>query len=270
MKEYKLGVLGAGNMGAAIADGAVRAGFFAAREVLLFNRTEEKRAAKAAQGYAVTDSYPDVYTKCGWVMLGVKPQNFDELLPVLAAAEVGEKPLLISIAAGVTFQKLENALGADQPIVRVMPNTPLLLGCGASALAGNAAASPEQIEAVRALFGAMGTTAVFAQEDKLNDVIPYNGSLPAYVYTFIDAMAKSAAQHGIGPEDALPLICQTLIGSAKMVLAGDKTPEELTRAVCSPGGTTIEAVRVLESRDLAGMLAEASDKCIARAYALGK
>ena len=116
----------------------------------------------------------------------------------------------------------------------------------------------------------MGVTVVFDEERMLNEVIPYAGSAPAYLYTFADAMIQSAGQHGISEDDALTLFCQTMIGSAKMLLQRDKTPAELIRAVCSPGGTTIEAMKVLEARGLYDILAEASDKCIARAYELGK
>ena len=123
---------------------------------------------------------------------------------------------------------------------------------------------------VRALFDTMGVTVVFDEEHMLNEVIPYAGSAPAYLYTFADAMIQSAVQHGISEDDALTLFCQTMIGSAKMLLQRDKTPAELIRAVCSPGGTTIEAMKVLEARGLYDILAEASDKCIARAYELGK
>ncbi|MGE4549431.1 MAG: pyrroline-5-carboxylate reductase [Intestinibacillus sp.] len=270
MKAFQLGVLGAGNMGTAIAEGAVRAGIMTADKALLFNRSAEKRAEKAARGFAVTDDYIKIYTGCEWVVLGVKPQNFDEILPQLAAADVSSKPLVISIAAGVTFAKMEQALGADCPMVRVMPNTPLMLGCGASALVKNGAATAEQLAAVRALFDAMGTTAVFDREEMLNEVIPYNGSLPAYAYQFIEAFARSAEAHGIPQREALPLICQTMIGAASMVLRGDKTPQQLIDAVCSPGGTTIEGVHVFQARDLDGIVAEAADKCIARAYELGK
>ena len=133
MKKYKFGVLGAGNMGTAIAEGAVRAGRFAPEQVLMFNRSEEKRAAHAAKGYAVTGDYTEVYAESESVLLAVKPQNFDEILPNLAKYE-GEKPLVVSIAAGVTFAKLEGALGADTAMIRVMPNTPLMLGEGATQL----------------------------------------------------------------------------------------------------------------------------------------
>ena len=147
MKKYKFGVLGAGNMGTAIAEGAVRAGRFAPEQVLMFNRSEEKRAAHAAKGYAVTGDYTEVYAESEIVLLAVKPQNFDEILPNLAKYE-GEKPLVVSIAAGVTFAKLEGALGADTAMIRVMPNTPLMLGEGATQLVKNAAATDKQLSSV--------------------------------------------------------------------------------------------------------------------------
>lgn len=268
MKQYRLGILGAGHMGMAIARGAVRTGRWKADELLLMNRSSETRAANAAEGFAVTDDPLFLYEGCDRVLLGIKPQSFDEVLPRLAQSK--EKPLVVSIAAGVPFARMEAALGADCPILRVMPNTPLILGLGASALVPNANVTAEQLADVRALFDAMGVTAVFEDERMLNEVIPYNGSGPAYVYAFIEGMAQSAEAHGLDRAAALDLICQTVIGSARMVMEGGKTPAALIREVCSPGGTTVEAVRVLEERGLREMLAEASDRCIARAYELGK
>ena len=178
MKKYKFGVLGAGNMGTAIAEGAVRAGRFTPEQVLMFNRSEEKRAAHAAKGYAVTGDYTEVYAESEIVLLAVKPQNFDEILPNLAKFE-GEKPLVVSIAAGVTFAKLEGALGADTAMIRVMPNTPLMLGEGATQLVKNAAATDKQLSELCELFNTMGVTVTFEQENMLNEVIPYAGSAPA-------------------------------------------------------------------------------------------
>ena len=270
MVKYRFGVIGAGNMGLAIARGAVNTGRCLPSEILLMNRNPEKRDARAAEGFAVTCDPAAPYTKCKQVVLGIKPQMFDAVLPLLAAEKPETKPLVISIAAGVSFQKMESILGSDCPIIRVMPNTPLLLGLGASALVKNAAATEEQLERVRALFGAMGTTVVFDDEKMLNEVIPYNGSAPAYVYAFIEGMARSAQAHGIAREQALELISRTCIGAAEMVLQIGKTPAALIDEVCSPGGTTIEAVKVLEAAGLNAILAEACDRCIARAYELGK
>ena len=257
-------------MGLAIARGAVNASRCAASEILLMNRTAEKRSARAAEGFAVTGDATELYNSCDQVILGIKPQIFDAILPLLAANAPAEKPLVISIAAGVSFAKMESSLGADCPIIRVMPNTPLLLSKGASALVKNAAASPEQLENVRELFAAMGLTVVFDEEKMLNEVIPYNGSAPAYVYAFIEGMARSAQAHGIERGQALELISTTFIGAAEMVLKSGKSPAELIREVCSPGGTTIEADKVLEGAGLNAILAEASDRCIARAYELGQ
>ena len=258
MKKYKFGVLGAGNMGTAIAEGAVRAGRFAPEQVLMFNRSEEKRAAHAAKGYAVTGDYTEVYAESEIVLLAVKPQNFDEILPNLAKYE-GEKPLVVSIAAGVTFAKLEGALGADTAMIRVMPNTPLMLGEGATQLVKNAAATDKQLSELCELFNTMGVTVTFEQENMLNEVIPYAGSAPAYLYAYADAFVQSAKQHGINEDDALTLICQTMIGSAKMLLRRDKTPAELIRAVCSPGGTTIEGVAALEEGGFRSSIIKACD-----------
>lgn len=269
-KKYKLGVIGAGNMGMAIAGGAVENGLYTAQDILLFNRTEEKRAQKRAMGFAVTEHYQEVYTECKMVVLGVKPQNFTEILTELSKENLAEKPVIISIAAGITMDTIERYLGKDCAVIRVMPNTPLQLSLGACAFVKNNAATSAQLDCVLTIFNKLGATAVFEKEDQLNDVIPYNGSGPAYVYYFIEAMAKSAEEHGFDRATILPLICKTFIGSAEMVLRSGKTPEELIRAVCSPGGTTIEAIRVLEDRDITGTIAEASDKCIKRAYELGK
>ena len=203
------------------------------------------------------------------MLLSVKPQNFAEVLPQLAACTCS-KPLVLSIAAGISFAKIEAALGADTPIIRAMPNTPLMLGVGATQLVRNAAASEAQLAAVRSLFDKMGVTTVFDKEDMINEAIPYAGSAPAYIYAYADAMVQSAKKHGIDEQDALQMFCQTMIGAAKMLMQGEKTPAELIRAVCSPGGTTLAGMQVLEERDLYGMVAEACDKCTARAYELGK
>lgn len=217
----------------------------------------------------MTGDFTEVYTESDMVLLSVKPQNFTEVLPVLAGCKC-EKPLVLSIAAGISFAKIENALGADTPIIRAMPNTPLMLGVGATQLVKNAAANEEQLAEVRDLFDAMGVTTVFEREDMINEAIPYAGSAPAYIYAYADAMVQSAKKHGIDEKDALQMFCQTMIGAAKMLMRATRPRVELIRAVCSPGGTTLAACRCLRSAILYGMVAEACDKCTARAYELGK
>lgn len=269
-KSYKLGVLGAGNMGMAIVGGAVKNGLYQPHDILLFNRSRDKRARHHARGYQVTEDFRQVYRDCETVLLAIKPQNFDEVLPVLAEMNLAEKPLVVSIAAGVTFARMETAFGQDCPIIRVMPNTPLQIGMGASALVKNNAATVYQLADVRNLFSKLGLTAVFEREEQLNEIIPYNGSTPAYVYYFIESMLASAEQHGFEREDVLPLICQSFIGSAQLAMQDSRSPAELIDEVCSPGGTTIEAVRILKESGVSQAIAQASDACIKRAYELGK
>lgn len=256
-------------MGMAIARGMAACGT-PKENILLFNRAPEKRAAHEAEGFAVTDDYLSLYRQSEMVLLAVKPQNFPEVLGRLAEAAQECQPLLLSIAAGVTFAKIESLLGAAVPIIRIMPNTPLMLGEGATELVKNTAATDAQLARVVALFDTMGVTVTFDEEDKLNDVIPFAGSAPAYIYSFADAMVRSAEGLGIAREDAMKLFCQTLIGSAKMMMQGDKTPGELVDAVCSPGGTTLEAMKVLRERGLDSMLDEANRQCVRRAYELGR
>lgn len=265
--QYRLGVIGAGNMGMAIAQGMVRAGV-PSSEIILYNRSQEKRKQNAALGFAISDDYTQLYKESEMVLFAVKPQTFPEMLERLS--KVDAKPLVISIAAGVPFSKMEASLAENCPIIRCMPNTPLLLGKGATELVKNAYVTDEQLKSVCDIFDTMGVTVVFDDEDKLNDVIPFAGSAPAYIYAFTEGMLLSAEKHGISYDDALKLFCQTLIGSAEMMLRGDKTPKQLIDAVCSPNGTTIEAMKVLNECNLNDILDKANDNCIKRAYELGK
>ncbi len=269
-KKYCFGILGAGNMGTAIAYGAVNAGLYAKEDMLLFNRNEEKQEAHKKEGYNVTGDFTEVYTQSEIVLLSVKPQNFNEVLPKLAECKMEEKPLLVSIAAGVAFARIEDVLGKNTPIVRVMPNTPMIIGSGAAQLVKNSYATEDQLLKVRALFDTMGVTAVFEDEKMINEAIPYAGSAPAYVYAFADAMVRSAVKHGINENEALKMFCYTMIGASKMLLKGNKTPSELIKEVCSPGGTTIEGMKALENRGFYDMIDEMCSRCSARAYELGK
>lgn len=270
LKPYQLGILGAGHLGLAIAQGVVAAKVYAPAQLLLCNRSAQKRADNQAQGFAVTEDFRQVYTQCEVVVLGLRPQQFPDVLAELAQIDCPQKPLIISIAAGVTCDTIQAALGNDCPIVRTMPTLMITLGLGATALVKNQAATEAQLAQARALFDAMGTTAVFAEEHMLNEVIPYNGSAPAYVYAFMEGMVKSAVQHGIDADDAKRLFGYTLMGAARMALESDKTLQQLIDSVCTAGGTTEQAMLHLQAQDFQGTLAQASDKCIDRAYALGK
>jgi len=264
----RFATIGLGNMGLAIMDGAVKNGLFKASEVGGYDALSEKNKAIKAKGYTIFADEMQAYAASPILMLAVKPQNFEELLAKLKGAGSPET-IIISIAAGISISYIQERLGKDTKVVRVMPNTPAMIGMGASALSPSANVSPEEFFLVQQIFDSIGVTAILAEE-KMNDIIPANGSAPALVYYFIDCMAKSMEKAGIPQETALPLICKTFAGSAEMLLRSDKDASQLIKDVCSPGGTTIEAIRVFDQRELCSIIDEACTKCIKRAYELGK
>ncbi len=266
-KKYKFGVIGAGNMGFAIANGALNAGIYKQNQIILCDRSEEACDKYAKLGFAVTSDANEVYKNSQIVMLAIKPQVFEEVLSTLEKPEV--LPLVITIAAGITTDFIKKQLGEIQ-VIRVMPNTPLLIGIGATALCKNVDTDERHLESVKNIFDSLGTTVVFDDENMLNEVIPTNGSSPAFVYYFMNEMIKSAQNHGINYEDAKNLIIQSFVGSAKMVENYDGDISDLIRAVCSPGGATLEAMKVFDDEKLGDTIAKASDNCIKRSYELAK
>ena len=267
--KYKLGCIGAGNMGSAILQGAIRSGAVTAGDIAVFDPLIEKQQQCAQLGYQVLESEKEVYQNCDMVLFAIKPQGIGGLLETLKDCPAQPQQTIISIVTGVSTDKIRGALG-DVHVVRVMPNTPLLLGCGASALCKGPGVSEDTFAKVLKIFASMGQAKAIS-EDKMNEIVPINGSSPAFVYYFIEILARWGEKQGIAYEDCLALAAKTFEGAAKMVLKGDDTPAELIRKVCSPGGTTLEAMAVLQKDGAAEqLLQQAADACARRAYELGK
>ena len=266
MKKYRLGCIGAGNMGGAILQGAVHCGYAAASDIAVFDMSEEKRQECRGKGYATLNSAREVYESCTQLLLAVKPQGCPAVLEDLGPCQ-SRPDTVISIVTGFTTARLHDALGVK--IVRVMPNTPLLLGVGATALCPGEGVGESELKAVIDLFASMGEAAVIP-EDKLNEVIPVNGSSPAFVYYYIDVLARWAQEQGVDYPTALRLTAKTFEGAARMVLKGDDDPQTLIRKVCSPGGATLEGMAALEKGGADKTLRAAADACVKRAYELGK
>lgn len=244
-----IGICGAGNMGAAIAKGLVKAKALAPDHLYIYNIHREK-AAKLAQeiGASVADTPQELAEKSQALILAVKPN-------VIASAleEVREflKPqqVLISIAAGVSLEKLAFYTGPENKIVRVMPNTPALVGEGMASVSPNVNVTEGETQDVVDIFASFGK-AVVTDEKLIDAVCGLSGSGPAYVYMFIEALADGAVLEGMPRQMAYTFAAQTVLGAAKMVLETGEHPGELKDDVCSPGGTTIEAVKVLEEKGL--------------------
>ena len=264
----KIGFIGAGNMAGAIINGVIDTETYRAENIFVFDVFPEKAASFEKKGVL---SFPDaaaLVKTCDVIFLSVKPQNFAEVLEAVKDS-VSEDKLFVTIAAGISTAYIQNAVQCKCPVIRVMPNTPLLLGKGATAMCRSAEVSDEQFALIQGFFASCGTVAVL-EEDKLNAVISVNGSSPAYVYLFAKAMVDSAEKQGIDRQVALELVCQTLIGSAAMLSQPDTDPDTLIKMVSSPGGTTLKALDVLYEHHFEKIIDEAMQACTKRAEELGK
>lgn len=260
----KIGFIGAGNMASAIIKGIYGQ---TGNEIAAYDLDQEKVAQLSAYGVKPSPSPEAVVAGCKYVVLAVKPQNFPEILPQLKG-RLTEETVIVSIAAGITADYLKSQL--DFPalkVVLVMPNTPLLLGEGASALARVEPATEEEFAFVCGLFASSGRIAVIPQ-DKMNEIIPVNGSSPAFIYEIAKHFIACAEKQGIEESVALPLFSQALIGSAKMMTDSGYDLDTLIQMVSSKGGTTIAGLESFRRDDLGKVIENACDACIKRAYEL--
>ncbi|MGN1132397.1 MAG: pyrroline-5-carboxylate reductase, partial [Ruminococcus sp.] len=202
------------------------------------------------------------------VVLAVKPQNYEDVLLEIKK-DVDNTKIFVSIAAGISISYVQTTLECDCPMVRVMPNTPLLLGKGATALCPSQNISTEDFNIVKDMFALNGTVEVFGEEH-MNEIIAVNGSSPAYIYLFAKAMADYAQECGIPYESALNLVVATLEGSAAMLRDSGDSPDTLIKKVSSPGGTTIAALDTLEEYKFYDAVKSAMASCTRRAEELGK
>lgn len=269
MEEKRIiGFIGAGNMAGAIINGILAKGCYKPGQICIFDVSEPKCREMREKGVQVAATASEVVKASDIIVLAVKPQNYAEVLSGLKDT-ITEKKVIVTIAAGISIAYVNDGLGVNCPVVRVMPNTPLLIGRGATALCRSANVTDADFEQVCALFSASGIVEVLT-EDKMNAVISVNGSSPAYVYLFAKAVADSAERQGIDKETALKLFCQTLVGSAGMLLESGMTPDELIKMVSSPGGTTLKAMEALYEHHVEEAIDDAMLRCTKRAEELGR
>ena len=268
----KIAFIGVGNMAGAIINGALRNGALEPSSLILTDLYPSQCAPYVALGAQAVPSPADAAMEADCIVLSVKPQNFPEILPALAAVEGIRDKLIISIAAGISTETIRQTLG-DVPVVRVMPNTPMLIGMGVSALCATPDVTAEDFAFARSLFEASGSVMIIDEAD-MNPIISVTGSSPAYVFDFINAIHKAAVAQGLSDENLLACICDVVIGSATLLKsglqAGGLTPEDQIRRVTSKGGTTEQAMRVLSDRDFHGVIMDAMLACTARAEEMGK
>ena len=264
----KLSCIGSGKMGTALLKGIVTRGLCAAEDITISDPSAEAVAAATAvvPGLKVCSSNTEAVRGADAVLMCVKPPG---IVPLIESLRGLPSTLLISIAAGITLERMEAAAAGQHRVVRVMPNTPALIGQGAAAYAPGAGAAKADCALTEQLLGAVGTVTRVA-EKLLDAVTGLSGSGPAYVYTIIEALADGGVLEGLTKAQALQLAAQTVAGAAGMVLQTGEHPAVLRDQVTSPGGTTIAAQATLEAKGLRSALIEAVRTASARARELGK
>ena len=261
-----LAVIGGGRMGEAIVGGLLESGTLLAEQVVVAEPAEARRADLTAE-YGIRGVASGVEAlPASMVILAVKPQVIDSVVADIADKLAGS--LVVSIAAGVTCLRLEGLLPMGTAVVRVMPNTPALVGAGMSVVSGGSSATAEQVELVRMIFGALGKVIVLDERHQ-DAAMAISGAGPAYFAIVIDALARAGVRQGLPRDIAQTLAVQTMYGTARLIDEGDLHPEALVDGVTSPGGTTIAAVEALESRAVRSAFAEAVAAAVHRAKELG-
>lgn len=269
LAAHTIGFIGAGNMAEAMIGGLIRGKHVAASKIAASDPRKERIEELRAQfGIDVTTVNREIVERSGLVVLSVKPQIMDKIL-----REVGEhmKPgtLVVSIAAGVDTETIEAAVGDGVRVVRAMPNTPALVGAGATAIAAGKHASDTDLATAKALFDAVGIT-VELDESQLDAVTGLSGSGPAYIFLILEALSDAGVKVGLSRRNATRLAAQTVMGSAKMLIDTDEHPGKLKDMVTSPGGTAIAGLHTLEEGGLRTTLINAVETATKRSRELGR
>ncbi|MEJ2200791.1 MAG: pyrroline-5-carboxylate reductase [Desulfuromonadaceae bacterium] len=263
-----IGFIGGGNMAEALIKGLISGAFPAARIWVSEPNPERRKILTERYGvHAEADNF-EVVEDCDLLVLAVKPQLVDAVLSGLASVFTAEKQL-ISILAGIPIATLESFFSTPVRVVRAMPNTPALVGMGATALCAGTHASADDLARARRLFESVGVARVIS-EAQMDAVTGLSGSGPAYVFTIIEALADGGVQEGLPRDVALALATQTLLGAAQLVRDSGEHPALLRDRVCSPGGTTIAGVKALEEGKLRATLMDAVSRAARRSRELGK
>ncbi|MCL4490330.1 MAG: pyrroline-5-carboxylate reductase [Nitrospirae bacterium] len=258
-----IGFIGGGNMAEALIKGMTAQGM---KDILVSEPREDRRAyLQQTYGIKATQSNKEVVSRCAIIILAVKPQIMAPILDEMADAVTGEKTV-VSIAAGITLSYLASKLNTKK-LIRVMPNTPALVQEGMSVMSLCECFSDKDIATVREIFISIGKVLTLP-EKYMNAVTALSGSGPAFIALFTEAMTEAGVKMGLRRDSAAELAVQTLLGTARLLDTG-MAPEKLREMVTSPGGTTAAGLKVLEERDLKGIVADTLNAAVKRAEELG-
>lgn len=266
-KLFKLGVIGCGFMAQSILKGVVVSDFLRAKKVVASDVNDEALDSAAELGVMGTTNNKYLVENSEYVLFAVKPQNFESVCQSLEGVVPAK---VISIMAGVKRDKIKAALGRDTKVARCMPNLPCSIGSGVIGVdMTDFNSSQDDLEFISGVLNCLGTV-LSVREEKMDAVTGISGSGPAYVFMFIDALIDAGVKQGLTRNEATVLAVQTVMGSAEMVEHSDVPVTDLIKRVCSKGGTTIEAVKVLEERNFRGIVDEAVAACAKRSKELSE
>lgn len=269
LKEKRVSIIGGGKMGEVLTSGMISGNLISSEDIMVSDILVERRNdLKEKYQVNVTADNSEAIKSADVVILAVKPQNMGEVLEGVSDI-IDETKLIISIAAGITTRFIEGHLRKGVRVIRVMPNTPALVGEGAAALAAGEGATEDDLALARHIFDAVGITVIVA-EDLMDAVTGLSGSGPAYIFVIIEALSDAGVNMGLSRDIALKLSAQTLFGAAKLYLDGDKHPAELKDMVTSPGGTTIAGLQAIEEGGLRATLIAAVEAATLRSKELEK
>lgn len=263
MNKFKLGVVGSGFMAKAIINGVISSGFIKPSDIIVSDVSDDALKPLAEKGVNTVKDNQKLFGVCEFVLFAIKPQTFYSISSQLKGFSGGK---IISIMAGVKKENIKNNIPNVQ-VVRCMPNTPCSLGCGAVGIDVSDFTAQSDIEFVKNMFSSFAEV-VFVDEEKLNAVTAISGSSPAYFYLFAQNLINAGVENGLSFEDAKKLVVSTMVGSGKMILTNDKPLDELIDAVCSKGGTTIEAVKIFKNSDFSKIISDAVLACKNKAFEL--
>jgi pyrroline-5-carboxylate reductase len=265
----KIGFIGCGNMAQAMIGGIVKSKLVSSENVIVSNPSN-KNLNKVKEQYNIiaTNDNKEVAKFSDIVILAVKPYKYFEVIDEIKSY-LSSEAIIVTIAAGITLEAMSSVLSDAAKVIRAMPNTPALVSEGMSAICANRNITKEELQEVTNIFESFGEVEIL--EEKLMDVVPaVSGSSPAYVYMFIEALGDGAVLKGMPRDKAYKMAAQAVLGAAKMVLETGEHPGKLKDNVCSPGGTTIEAVYSLEKNNFRGTVISAMDSCTEKAIEMGK
>lgn len=262
----KLGFIGCGNMATAILKGIIDKQIIAAKDVIVSDASSQALEKATEMEVMTTADNKEVVKEADVIILAIKPQYIGAVIEEIKES-VSEDTLFISIVAGKTIAWLEEKFEKPIKLVRTMPNTPALVGEGMTGACKNERVTSEDMEVALNILRGFGLVEV-VPESLIDVVVSVSGSSPAYVFMFIEAMADGAVADGMPREQAYRFAAQAVLGSAKLMLETGKHPGQLKDMVCSPAGTTIEAVRVLEEKGMRSAIIEAMKACVKKAKEL--